>query len=79
MERRYYLLLLLCITACYSCKKTDPVVEQPLNVYVAGYEFDMGSVFAKCWKNGNSVPLPAGSYKGRAMAITVSYQLANKM
>lgn len=72
MERRYYLLLLLCIAGSYSCKKSNPVVEQPLNVYVAGYEFDMGNVFAKYWKNGNTVPLSAGSNKGRAMSITVS-------
>src|SRR3990170_719764 len=72
MEKRYFLFVFVCITGCYSCNKSDIVIQQPLNVYVAGYEFDDSRAFAKCWKNGSTVPLPAGSNKGRAMAITVS-------
>jgi hypothetical protein len=72
MKRKYYLIVLLWITACYSCKKSNRVIEQPVHVYVAGYEFKDGNVFAKYWKDGKPVPLREGSNKGRVESIIVS-------
>lgn len=72
MKRNRLLLLLLCMVTCYSCRKHDSFINQPVNIYVAGYEFDNGNVFAKYWKNGISIPLSEGSNRGRVLSITVS-------